>query len=297
MNIKILFIVCMTIICDVAAARKNLSLDGKKVVFIGNSFIYYGGCVLDGRQRHLDEGFFSQLCKSNGEHTEVYDCTYGGHHLKDFTPKGCVSPKLHVKPHRHCPGVGTNLIADVPLDDIDIVFISEAGENNQQIIDDIKAVMRNFHNPKTRFCYLVHTYTYYRQHRAILDNLATMKSMGITIVPWGQVAYDLTKGNVKVKGSKQVYKPTTFIKNKGDNHHPNPLAGYVTALMAYCAVTGKNAVGQEYGFVNQLLPAEKFVSEHYKTPADTNYPQILESAKEMKGLQRIVERTLRNSAK
>ena len=26
----------------------NISLNGKKVMFIGNSFVYYGNCVIDG---------------------------------------------------------------------------------------------------------------------------------------------------------------------------------------------------------------------------------------------------------
>ena len=297
MKLELLFVAGMVLSCLNVEARKTWNLDGRKIVFIGNSFIYYGGCVYDGGVRSQDEGFFWQLCRCNGEHVKVYNCTYGGHHLRDFTPAGCMSPKLHIKEHRHCPGVGTNLLKDVPLDDMDVVFMSEAGENNGHIIDDIKSVKACFPNPKTKFYYLVHTYTYYKQHRAILDNLKQMEEMGITIVPWGQVVYDLTEGKVRMRESHHVYSPTDFIKNKGDNYHPNPLSGYLTALAAYCAVTGKSAVGQRYDFVEQLIPAERFVQRHYRTAADTSYPQIIGSRKDMKVLQKLVDKTLRKYMK
>ena len=266
MKLELLFVAGMVLSCLNVEARKTWNLDGRKIVFIGNSFIYYGGCVYDGGVRSQDEGFFWQLCKCNGEHVKVYNCTYGGHHLRDFTPAGCMSPKLHIKEHRHCPGVGTNLLKDVPLDDMDVVFMSEAGENNEQ-------------------------------HRAILDNLKQMEEMGITIVPWGQVVYDLTEGKVRMRESHHVYSPTDFIKNKGDNYHPNPLSGYLTALAAYCAVTEKSAVGQRYDFVEQLIPAERFVQRHYRTAADTSYPQIIGSRKDMKVLQKLVDKTLRKYMK
>lgn len=290
-------VLIMAFMCVSLCAKSRLSLDGKKVVFIGNSFIYYGGCVQDGNQRHLDEGMFYQICKSHGEHTEVYDCTYGGHYLRDFTKKGCLSQNLHKKVHHHCPGLGTYLLDSVPLNDIDAVFLSEAGADNKLFMDDVKAVMREFSNPKTKFYYLVHTYTYYRQHCNILNRLPELDRMGVTVVPWGEVAYDLTEGLARLKGSKFDYQPTTFIKNNGDRHHPNPLSGYLTALMAYCALTDESAVGQPYDFVEKVMPTKLFVAKHYKECGDTNYPQILASKQEMRRLQKMVDKVLKKTKK
>ena len=42
-------------------------LDGKKIIFIGDSFVYYGQVVLNGSaSRYNDKGYFYQLCKSMG---------------------------------------------------------------------------------------------------------------------------------------------------------------------------------------------------------------------------------------
>ena len=64
----------------------TLNLDGKKILFIGNSFVYYGGAVEHGSQKKADKGWFYQICKANGDDVTVYDCTYGSHHLYDFNP-------------------------------------------------------------------------------------------------------------------------------------------------------------------------------------------------------------------
>ena len=61
--------------------RQLRSLDGLSVLFIGNSFIYYGNCVTD-KSRDNDEGYFFQLARSNNERVRVYNYTYGGKNLK-----------------------------------------------------------------------------------------------------------------------------------------------------------------------------------------------------------------------
>ena len=43
------------------------SLDKKTVMFLGNSFVYYGYCVMEGGQGNADRGYFYQICKNNGE--------------------------------------------------------------------------------------------------------------------------------------------------------------------------------------------------------------------------------------
>ena len=53
--------------------KENVSLDGKRVIFIGNSYVYYGRTVINQStsvmtqaERENDKGFFYQLCKENG---------------------------------------------------------------------------------------------------------------------------------------------------------------------------------------------------------------------------------------
>ena len=69
--------------------------NGDKIIFIGNSFTYYGKCVLEKGQsvygldkRANDKGYFYQVCKANGLEVSVTNFTFGGHALKDFY-SGC----------------------------------------------------------------------------------------------------------------------------------------------------------------------------------------------------------------
>ena len=61
-------------------------IDGKKVLFLGNSYVYYGNCVLPkGRtawtwaDRGEDKGYFYQLCKENGAEVKVRNWCFSGH--------------------------------------------------------------------------------------------------------------------------------------------------------------------------------------------------------------------------
>ena len=73
----------------------------RKAIFIGNSFIYYGGCVYSGKTLKIDEtnsidyvkrqddrAYFFQICKQYGIEINVTDATHGGRILADFTPAG-----------------------------------------------------------------------------------------------------------------------------------------------------------------------------------------------------------------
>ena len=66
----------------------------KKIIFIGNSYTYYGNCVVQKDKRVLtqekrvgDQGYFYQLCKANGLDFDVTDFTFGNHHLLEFKGK------------------------------------------------------------------------------------------------------------------------------------------------------------------------------------------------------------------
>ena len=81
-----------------------VSLDGKKIIFIGNSYTYYGKTVLEKKQTYLTQasrsnvkGFFYQLCKENGANVEVTNWTFGAHDFTDLF-KNCTA-------NRGCDGV------------------------------------------------------------------------------------------------------------------------------------------------------------------------------------------------
>jgi len=265
------------------------SLDGKKVIFIGNSFIYYGGVVTNGSPRANDTGWFYQIAKANGENVTVTDCTYGGHRLYDFTTAGC-------KTGGGCGGTGTDLLQGLNLYSYDYVFMSEAGENNSNILTDVQNIMSRFTNPDTRFFYLCHTYSYTKNHSNITGNLKNLQNLGVSVVDWGHVCYDVYAGSAKIEGSVIKYAKNTFVNNvDGDTFHPNPLAGYVQALTAYCAATSKTAVGQKYDAKTSIkygsgsVTYANYASKYYSGDQTTNFAEVFDSETDMLGLQKFID--------
>ncbi|MBQ8060334.1 MAG: hypothetical protein IJ205_00110 [Bacteroidales bacterium] len=264
-----------------------------KALFIGNSFIYYGGCVEFGKQGKVDKGLFDAICKANGFKIKVYDCTYGGHDLSDFTSNGCLNESRHKNgPYGGCIGIGKDLLDGLDLNSFDYVFISEAGKNNSHFLEDFRAVKERFRNPKTKFFYLSHSFTHMNNHRKIINVFPELEKEGVTIVEWGKLVNDLSKGRVAILGSVLKYDKNTFIKNKGDDFHENPLSGYITAQMAFCAMTGKSAIGQDYSFCDRIINFSKFKTDHYRIASDTNFDAIFASRHDMEEIQKLIDRYL-----
>lgn len=256
------------------------SLDGKKVMFIGNSMIYYGNCVINGAQTTADLGYFYQLCKANGEKCVVTDCTYGSHGLREFV--SVCDPDHHSADH----------LAQYNLDDYDYVIMCQVTEKDG-LLTILKQIMRRFTNPKTKFIYLCCTYTYQQNHTSMMNQLPGFQKAGITVVNVGELCYNVWKGNLKVPGSELKYNKDTFIVNKQDSNHPNMLTGYIEALMVYCAITGRSAVGQPYKFctdtsINSKFSASSFISSYYN-PNTTNFDKVFASETDMRGLQTLVD--------
>ena len=267
--------------------------DGKKAIFIGNSMIYYGGVVVKGGYRANDSGWFTQICKANGENVTVTDCTYGSHHLYDFTAAGCKTDGCDV-------GVGGDLLKGLDLASYDYVFMSESGDNNANIIADVRNVMARFPSEKTVFVYMCHTYTYTKSHTNISSNLANLQKEGVVIVDWGHLCYDVYSGKTAVPGAAQTYNKNTFVNNAGsDTHHPNPLSGYICAQMCYCALTGKTAVGQSFAAKSTVKYGSGSVSfdaykGKYYTSGTSNFDAVFNSAADMQGLQKLMDQYLNN---
>lgn len=72
------------------------ALDGKKIIFIGNSYTFFGNAVIQKNrdillqeQRSNDQGYFYQLCKANGVDVSVTNWTYGSHNITDMFGGRC----------------------------------------------------------------------------------------------------------------------------------------------------------------------------------------------------------------
>ncbi len=286
------------------------SLDGKTVVFIGNSAVYYGGCVVNLDQKHDDNGMFKRLCEANGENTKVYDCTYGAHGLKDFVASGCTCGK-HQKssttPYNGCPGYGADLLEGINLASVDYVFMSETVENNADLAEDCRAIMARFPNPETKFVYVAHAPSYFSNHTRIFRGMTELKTGdGVMLCTWGELVNDQINGKVKHEGASVSYVRNSFTVKKLDTLHPNPLSGYITALMCYCVVTGKDPVGQAFDFCNECTCGkgdgdnckpctgfDDFIATYYNNPRNTNFKEVF-TEQEMPLLQALMRNYLKD---
>ena len=274
------------------------ALDGKKVLFIGNSMTFHGYAVfrksrsvLELSTRRNDMGYFYQLAKTNGAEPAVTNWTWGGHYLKHIFSNVCSAD-------RECKGL--DHLSHFTDYDYDYVIMQEATTRDIKAEDAIKlAEQFKAVNPDTKIIALIHS-AYYYSGIDCTEYVAKLKEAGITVVDWGKMVVDIANGNVEVPGAKEKYNKNSFIValTETDGHHPNLLTGYVTALMAYCAATGESAVGQEYAFcgdtaIHSEFDFEKYVKDYYiYDNATTNFPQIFASAEDMKGLQTLADQYL-----
>ena len=280
------------------------ALNGKKIIFIGNSFTYYGKCVLEKGQsvfgldkRTHDQGYFYQLCKSNGVEVNVTNFTFGGHQLSDFYSGSCAANRGHD---------GTNHLDYLTDRNYDYVVLQQGsgGKDAADILSECQPLVELFRkvNPNTRFVFLVHHWAHLKDH-AYLSNLKQLEEAGFIVVDWGALVADVIEGTTQVPGATQTYDKNSFIisKSMDDGFHENQLGGYITALMTYCAITGEKAEGQDYSFcgdktIQSSFDFEMFKVKQYLFDTRTNFIEIFQSEADMKGLQQLVDRYLEERA-
>ena len=275
------------------------ALDGKKILFIGNSYTFYGRCVnsagseLTQKARTGDEGLFYHLCKQNGIDVEVTNWTFGGHDLTDMTTNEACLTKDSA-----CYGVNhADYLTDRYFDYVAIqcYFESEYAGN---LAEHLKPTMDLFReaNPDVKFLFLVPHMTYVRKFAWNEASLAELAGTDITICNWGGMLNDIINKVTTVPGGTQQYFFASFVisKDEKDGHHQNLLVGYLTALMTYCAITGDSAVGQPYAFaddrsLNPYFDMDAFMTQYYVYEPFTNFVSIYRSEPDMLGLQQLID--------
>lgn len=277
--------------------------DGKKVLFIGNSFIHYGRTVdtvnkkyFTLEERQDTKGGFYQLCKANGIDISVTNWTISSHKLNDL-----LGPN-------ECSVCKTGIIHEEHLTDkyYDYVFFSpsSAESQNKTFLEDVEYIEKTFKeaNPNVEIICIGNVGAYgYSSSKYVWENreelYKAVEEKGIKVLDWGKIVTEVIAGTRKVPESKETYTASTFIITK-DNYHPNLLTGYITTLLAYCTMTGESAVGQTYNYISDATLAPTFdlpgyVDYYYKNgDDDTNFPEILNSESEMKGIQMLVDEYL-----
>ena len=293
------------------------SLDGKSIIFIGNSYTYYGQTVLEKSQKYLtqeerinDHGYFYQLCKANGMDVKVTNWTFGGHGLSHLFGGSCSANRgCNKEDHK---AYLTELNYDY------VVIQPGSGQvSSDNFLSDVHTVMDFFReaNPRVQFVLLV-PYAAYGEigktlclQKNLLNSLKVLAAEGVTVVDWGGMVTDILNGDVTVPTSTETYEKNTFVirKSAEDGYHPNQLTGYITTTMLYCALTGDSAMNQPYSFCGNtslrksgssyFFNFDKFVEKFYSYDnATTNYPDVFRSKTEMDGIRTLIDQHLAEKA-
>lgn len=279
-------------------------LHDKRVIFIGNSYTHYGNCVItkgvqiqDQTQRDNDLGYFYQICRRQGAKVHVTNWTYGTHSLEDLFGGSCAAGK-------GCDGVNHKYFLKNAY--YDYVFLqehtgSDIGPADLLINVDRAVAFFREANPDVKVILLVQHRIYdanFQTNRAWLPFLKEIADKGIQIVEWGALVEDVIQGKAVVEGAQMTYNRNSFIVDQSeiDGYHQNMLSGYITAQMAYCAITGESAQGMPYDFCTNSAIHNKFSTTAYEashyTRGSTNMASIFASKADMEGLQKLMDQYL-----
>lgn len=268
------------------------NLNNKKIMFVGNSLTFYGEVIINKNGKPTDEeGIFAKVARSFGDEVRITNFTFGGAGFIDgrrsaiddgLDEEGQYGVYQLMKAYHpnHYGNTENN-----PLDsfyDQDIVVLQQRGAGIAQSYEQAKLVAALF-PPNTEFAVLFTTYDA-GNPKTTCAALRSSKNDGWTLIPAGQLAYDLYKGNL-INGDYK-YTRSDFVVTK-DNIHPNYLTGYLKALGCYCALTGRSAVGADRSFV-------KRTTELYNSPDETRFCEILDSDEEMLSLQKLLDQYIKN---
>ena len=275
------------------------ALDGKKILFIGNSYTFYGYCVmyqhynvLTQRERTDNRGLFYYLCQEKGIDVEVTNWTFGGHSLTHLFGDACT-----MSSERECYGADhDSYLVDTYFDYVCIqpytepLFTGDFNSYVQPILDIFRAA-----NPNVKFLLLVPHMAMERSYNWTSE-LATIDTDTFTICNWGGMLHDIVEKRIAVPNATQQYYRPTFVVSvsKEDGHHQNLLGGYLTTLMVYCAITGESAVGQPYALcddpkLNANFDLEYHQKTYYVYEPFTNFVEVFRSESDMRGLQELTD--------
>ncbi len=274
-------------------SNESHPLDGKRFLFIGNSYVYYGNTVIakdkslvEQKYRVNDTGYFYQLCRANGAEVSVTNWTFGGHKLGHLFGAPCTCKGS-------CYGVEHEKYLDDPYYDYVIVSPGGGTASEAEIAQDFAYITDFFReaNPDVKIVCLANEAPYRLSLPGIYTHYKVLEEQGVIIAEWGKMLYDISNGYRTVEGMTHEVTRSSFFVD--DGYHPNPLTGYLTSLTLYCTLTGESAVGQTYAFCRDTSLGKRFdmavfKSDYYKT-LTTNFEEIMDTEADMRALQALVD--------
>ncbi len=287
---------------------QNNTLDGKRIIFIGNSYVFYGNAVIrvgcdkiEESDRQNDLGYFYQLCRLNGESVSVTNWTFGGHGLSDIFGGTCGMSK------KECCGQNHEAYLENRYYDYVIVSPSGGRRSADRFFTDMRYIKAFFEreNPNAKFVCLgnlgAHGYSSFKLDLPLIYNsYGKLSHEGWIIADWGGIVNGILDGKTKLDYEGEPINKDSFIVNRTENDgfHPNMLSGYITALVAYCAITQKRALGQPYSFATDKNLAKEFDTDTYITEkyayngGKTNFHKLLNSEPFIRAIQKQIDITL-----
>jgi len=282
----------------ISAAQQ--ALDGKKIIFIGNSHTYVGNVVTQTYnsnpsqdKRSNNRGFFWILCQRQGINVEVTNWTFSSHGLSSIFQNPCSVKGA-------CYGMNHEEYLTDRYFDYVVIQPGVGVKSEENIAQDIQYVVEFFRaaNPDVKFALLGNASVYGNNatnhpYPGITGYYKTLAEQGFIMADWGGLVNDLIHEKVRPEGSTMPYFKQSFIIK--DGFHPNMLSGYLASLMLYCAITGEKAADiptdmfQE-SVMDTLL--EGHLESSYLNPSDTNFKTALTAESELLGLHKLVDRYL-----
>ena len=277
------------------------ALDGKKVLVIGNSYVFYGKALISNsvsdtqKQRENDRGYFYQICKAMGSKVSVTDWTFSGHTLRDVFGGPCGESG--------CKGVWHERTMTNKNFDYVVFSISGRAPSETSAVRDVEYIMDFFRkeNPDVKFvCFGNLGCRGYNKDAVVRPGIfkyyKELEEKGVIIADWGGIIDGILDGYHTIEGATQTYNSKTFIVK--DKYHPNMLSGYIAALTTYCAITGHSAVGVPYDFcnnkaINSAFDFEAQLSKSYSSTYGTNFPDVFASEADMLGIQKLIDKCLK----
>ena len=281
-------------------AAKGL-LNGKKIIFIGNSHTYVGNVVSqvynkNPRQEDRDnnKGLFYLLCNRLGSEVSVTNWTFSSHGLASLFGDTCQTKG-------DCYGLDhKSYLTDRYFDYV--VIQPGVGENSEKTIaEDIATVVAFFKeaNPDVKFVLLGNASVYGNNktdtpYPGITGYYKTLAEQNFIMADWGKLVNDLIHGIVTPEGSSITYNKNCFIIK--DGFHPNYLSGYIASVMTYCAITGVSAADIPADIFQDsamVIALDSHLSNSYENPQyDSNCKIILTTQSELEQIHVLIDKYL-----
>ena len=139
------------------------ALEGKRIIFVGQSYTYYGNVVektsgsdanCSQSKRTTNNGYFYRICKAAGvSKITITDWAFPSHSLEDLFDGSCEKGDGHT--------AGRDHLADLTNKNYDYVVLqgsNEGYETAEEYYNLVKGIMDVFRaaNPDVKFIYVLH---------------------------------------------------------------------------------------------------------------------------------------------